>query len=69
MVDIRQMLQHLSNEGEAAVSVWSRFKRLCNEETGCGAYLVHLAARCGDADRVQLHGEEEPDQKQEVALL
>lgn len=69
MVDIRQMLQHLSNEGEVAVSDRSRFRGLCNEETGCGADLVHLAAGCGDADRVQLYGEKEPDQKQEVALL
>lgn len=66
VVDLGQTLQHLSKRGALAVSFW--LQRAASRR-GRGTNLVRLATGCGDADRVQLHGEEESDQQQEVVVL
>lgn len=70
VVDLGQTLQHLSKRGALAVSFWlQRSGQRAASRRGWGTDLVRLATGCGDADRVQLHGEEESDQQQEVVVV
>lgn len=68
VVHLRQMLQHLPSKREVSVLFHFVISVAEGRKTQCRADLVHLTTGCGDVDRLQLHGDEEPNKKQEMAL-
>lgn len=70
VVHLRQMSQHLSSKHEVSMRFYFVLSMVQRADGLCGLTdLVHFTTGCGDVDHLQLHGDEEPDEKQEVALL